>query len=309
MDIMNRKTGLMKMEEFEVLVRECARHPEVEEVHLHGFGEPLLDRALPEKVALAKKLGLPKTYIVTTGSLLTEELSRKLIEAGLDKIKFSFYGMKKETYERVHRNLNFERTVGSIEAFFRVRDRLLAPNPQVLFQFNQELCDSVEQELFLAHWTPYMDADRRDVFMGTGLHNWAGGRRYANVKLPEKDRHCSWPFHAVQILWNGNVVPCCFDYEGDASMGNVFGSSIESVWKGERYAAFRGIWKARKSSSVAMCAKCDEPEGTWSPKMLEASSQAVSRRVIDVPKEERRRRRERLQRIGREVRVFTRTMC
>lgn len=268
MERMTRKTGIMDFGLFERLIRECARYPEVREVHLHGFGEPLLDKELPRKVALAKKLGIPYTYIVTSAALLTEELSRALIRAGLDGIKFSFYGMRPETYERVHKNLRFARTAANIEGFFRVRDELGAPNPAVRFQFNLGVASKEEMEQFVEHWRPLMDADRGDVFMVSGLHNWAGGRNYTSSRLPEAERHCSWPFMHIQVLWDGRVAPCVFDYDGSLVLGDVTKATIREVWRSEAYEKLRAVWREQRSYSVDLCYRCDGPEATWAPRPL-----------------------------------------
>jgi len=67
-------------------------------VHLHGFGEPLLDESLPERIRLAKSCGIKHTYLVTNASLLFPETARKIIHAGLDTMKISFYGTDEESY-------------------------------------------------------------------------------------------------------------------------------------------------------------------------------------------------------------------
>jgi radical SAM protein with 4Fe4S-binding SPASM domain len=280
MDTMERKTGLMDFGLYLRLIRECAAHPEVEQVHLHGFGEPLLDKTLPQKVALAKELGIRHTYFVTTGSLLTETMARELILAGLDDIKFSFYGMSKPSYEAIHRRLDFTKTVRNIETFFRVRDELKAANPAVRFQFSPGLAPAEEFDQFLAHWRPYMDRDRRDRFVTTGLHNWAGGKDYAELRLAESERHCKWPFTDIQILWNGAVVPCVYDYDGSQILGDVNESSIEEIWRSERYEAFRQIWRDRRSFSIAICSKCDEPDALFQPQAIDKSLQPARRGII-----------------------------
>lgn len=276
MEHMTRKTGIMDFALFERLIRECAKYPEVREVHLHGFGEPLLDRELPRKVAWAKRLGIPYTYIVTTGALLTPELGRALIQAGLDGIKFSFYGMKPETYERVHKNLRFARTVANIEDFFRIREEMAASKPVVRFQFNCAVAGQQEMSLFLEHWRSFLDRDRGDIFMTTGLHNWAGGKDYPTVRLPEAERHCDWPFRQMQVLWDGKVAPCCFDYDGSVVLGDVTGSSIRDVWHSQPYEEFRSVWRNRRSYSLEICAHCDNPEGTWAPRPVRQEQQPAS---------------------------------
>jgi wyosine [tRNA(Phe)-imidazoG37] synthetase (radical SAM superfamily) len=75
---------------FEKFMHELSGARRKPAVHLHGFGEPLLDKLPPERIKLAKACGPGHTYIVTNGSLLFTETSRTIIAAGLDAMKISF---------------------------------------------------------------------------------------------------------------------------------------------------------------------------------------------------------------------------
>lgn len=277
---MTRKTGIMSMDLFERLVRQCVQHGGVEQLHLHGFGEPLADKAIASKVAFAKEQGIPYTYMVTTASSLSEKLAQDLITAGLDGIKFSFYGMTAETYESNHRRLSFDRTVANIETFFRVRDELGASGPEVRFQFSRDLAPGGEFEQFIRHWRPLMDRDRGDRFVVTGLHNWAGGKDYAELRLPEAQRHCNWPFRDMQILWDGRVVPCVFDYDGNLVLGDTTRTAMYDIWHAQAYEQLRDVWRARQSSSIPLCARCDDPEGVFHPVKVEKALQPRRRGVV-----------------------------
>jgi radical SAM protein with 4Fe4S-binding SPASM domain len=284
MDKMTRKVGIMDFGLFERLIRECATHIEVKEVHLHGFGEPLVDKDLPPKVALAKKLGIPSTYIVTNAFLLNKQKAQELILAGLDGIKFSFYGMTKETYEGIHLGLSFEKTVRNIEGFFEERDRLRASNPKVRFQFCPDMAPAEEFQMFLDKWLPFMDADRGDEFFSTGLHNWAGGKDYVDLRKPESQRYCVWPFKDIQILWDGRVVPCCYDFNGGMVFGNVNRATIQEIWLSENYERFRRVWRQKQCYSLPLCRNCDEPDGFYRPRPLDQDHQPSSRGMISPKK-------------------------
>ena len=76
-----RPLGFMEFSLFERLIEEIARHKnEVQRVHFHNYGEPLLDEKLLERIKLAKSLGIRHVYFVTNASMLTPEKSRELIK-------------------------------------------------------------------------------------------------------------------------------------------------------------------------------------------------------------------------------------
>ena len=107
-ETLTRKRGFMEFGLFEKIMREVSGARRKPVVHLHGFGEPLLDELLPERIRLAKTCGIKHTYLVTNASLLFPETSRKIIDAGLDTMKISFYGTDEESYQRHHETAGFQ---------------------------------------------------------------------------------------------------------------------------------------------------------------------------------------------------------
>src|SRR5574340_1152632 len=79
---------------FRRVVDECAQQ-RCREVHLHNFGEPLLDKRLEGRVRYAKAQGIPKVKIFSNGSLFTRERARVATLAA-SKLSFSRVGMLAE---------------------------------------------------------------------------------------------------------------------------------------------------------------------------------------------------------------------
>lgn len=50
---------------------------------------------------------------------------------------------------------------------------------------------------------------------------------------------CSEPYYGINILWNGDVVPCCHCVAGNRVMGNVFKSSMLGVWDNVNFRMLR----------------------------------------------------------------------
>ena len=107
-ELLSRKRGFMDLGLFEKIIREVSGLKRKPVTHLHGFGEPMLDKLLPARIRLAKAYGIKHTYIVSNASLLSRETSRKIIDAGLDKMKISFYGTDEESYNATMKRLDFK---------------------------------------------------------------------------------------------------------------------------------------------------------------------------------------------------------
>jgi radical SAM protein with 4Fe4S-binding SPASM domain len=280
MDQMERTAGTMDFELLKKIIDECAHYRQVEQIHLHGFGEPLLDKNLPAKVLYAKEKTKAHTYIVTTMNLMTEDYARELISAGIDGIKVSLYANTKESYEAIHRRLKFEKTLEAMDIFLRVRDELKSSTPAIKMQYAEGMAPSEEFEGWKERWRPKLDADRGDSLLVSTLHNWGGKKLLEGGRLPEKDRQCVWPFKDIQILWDGRVSPCVFDYDGTLILGNVRETTIREIWLSKPYEAFRAPWRQGKSFSIPMCKACDVPDEKFVLKLLPPEMQPRSLGII-----------------------------
>src|SRR5690349_17998375 len=74
-----REHGIMDQAKYEKSIDEVVKLGAQKTV-LTGFGEPMLDKRLEDKVAYAHKKGLG-TYFITNASALTPRRSRKLMES------------------------------------------------------------------------------------------------------------------------------------------------------------------------------------------------------------------------------------
>ncbi len=71
----------------------------VTHVRVHNYGEPFLDKQLVEKVRYAKSKGIAEVGMISNGSLITEDVARGMIDAGLDAINISVDAAGKEVFE------------------------------------------------------------------------------------------------------------------------------------------------------------------------------------------------------------------
>jgi MoaA/NifB/PqqE/SkfB family radical SAM enzyme len=99
-------------------------------VGLHGAGEPLLYPALFE---LLDELDTSRTNVGfnSNGQLLTEELSRRLVEKRLGWISFSLDAATKESYLRIRRRSDFDRLLTRIEGLVAARRRAGRRRPEI----------------------------------------------------------------------------------------------------------------------------------------------------------------------------------
>ena len=85
-------------------------------VFFGGFGEPLSHPGIVDMVSRAKQLG-SRVEMITNGTLLTADVSRRLLDAGLDMLWISLDGTTPESYSDIRLGAELPRVVKNIAQF------------------------------------------------------------------------------------------------------------------------------------------------------------------------------------------------
>ena len=84
------------------------------EIGLFTGAEPLTCKWLDEYIEYSVSLGYEYTYISTNGALGNPEKYKRLLDAGLNSIKFSVNAGNRSSYKRVHGRDDFEKIIENI---------------------------------------------------------------------------------------------------------------------------------------------------------------------------------------------------
>lgn len=73
-------------------------------------------------------------------------------------------------------------------------------------------------------------------------------------KIVNKDDCVFLSLGIPNVLWNGDVIPCCMDYFYNYIMGNAIEESIIDIWNNQEYKKFRNDYK--KGTNLLCNEKC-----------------------------------------------------
>jgi len=104
--------------------------PKMQRALLHGIGEPLLNKELPEIIKYLKGRHI-EVIINSNGTLLSPQWQEKLIESGLDQYRCSIDGAKDETYARIRGADVLPKLKRGLGGLIKMKERLGANKPQV----------------------------------------------------------------------------------------------------------------------------------------------------------------------------------
>src|SRR5262249_22193742 len=238
--------GVMSFELFTKIVDECAELG-ITHVRVHNYGEPFINRQLVEKVRYAKEKGIREVGMISNGSLITEQVARRMIEAGLDPINISVDASGKEVFESTRIGLTYDKVIANIERLVRLRSELGRRRPKLILSFVRQN-NSADEQAFIEHWKTI--ADKIHI---TDLHNWAGTlNRESDVSSPSHR-----PWLAFTVLWDARVSLWCADFDGRAVLGDLNTSTIREIWNAEPYRRVRR--EHLESGGPDICRACDLP--------------------------------------------------
>jgi sulfatase maturation enzyme AslB (radical SAM superfamily) len=247
-----REHGIMDQAKYEKSIDEVVGLG-AKKIVLTGFGEPMLDRKLEDKIAYASRKGLT-TYFITNGSALTPKRSRKLMDSGLSEMRVSFYGMRPETYNAVMQGLDFHRTMQGILEFLRIRDEI-GSRTRLQISYLELDENKSDTQAFREFWEPKVNAI--EIWKP---HNFGDGRDY-RFRDPQLDHKtsCGRPENGpFQIQWNGEVIPCCYDYNNQIILGNAFEIPVLEILNGPKYRLLRYAHRMKKFAMFPYCNDCDQ---------------------------------------------------
>lgn len=207
-------------------------------------GEPLLNKSLPQMIAYAKSKGIGDVYFNTNATLLTADVSKSIIEAGLDRISISFEGTTAKVYEKYRVGADFKKVIKNIKDFVKIRDELKFGKP--LLRVQTVAVPEVKLSEYKRFWEKiadeviYFDFKDHSCKHYYLLHDWA----------------CPSFWQRLSIAWDGSIFPC-HEYPAFYKLGNIHqGDTIRAVWKGKTMEKLRQLQREGLSHKIAMCNGC-----------------------------------------------------
>ncbi len=190
----------------------------ITDVGLYLSGEPLMNPNIYNYVKYLKELGFKYVYISTNGLLCTPQNLRKLVEAGIDSIKFSLAAATKDSFVKHH----------GVDAFEIVRDNMKYAYEYrkqtgkkyalyafcILTQFNRN-----EKIMMQKEYGEYVD-EIMFVNVIDYIIPVKGFREYLmldedKMKDPEPriDLPCSLAFNTIVVDEDGYLHTCCYKHK------------------------------------------------------------------------------------------------
>ncbi len=268
-----RPTGMLQNETYQKIIDELA--PRLSYLIFYFQGEPYLNPTFLEQVSYATRKKI-YTATSTNAHYLDDQMAKRTVESGLDRLIISIDGSTQETYEQYRIGGDLEKVISGTKNIVKWKEALKSKTPHVIFQYlvvkpNQHQLDEVQQlaKTLGVNEVAFKTAQIYDYEHGSDLiptiEKYARYKKGVNGQWQIKNKltnHCWKMWHSCVITWDGKVVPCCFDKDAHYQLGDSQRSDFKSIWNGEAYRQFRASL-IRSRSEIEMCKNCSQGTKVW----------------------------------------------
>ena len=253
--------GSMSPSTFKKILELLPKH--IRQLDFSHRGDPTVNRAFPEMIRHAHEKGY-RTDLYTNGLLLDRYVDQ-IVECGLTTIRIDLDGASQQSYERYRNGSSFERVRDNIARLVEARASSKSGYPRNIFMicvvssFNEDEIPEiqtlartlgVDRLLFKTAITKY----GLKYYNDESTQEEIAPRNRALARKPRR-RGFVCPFlWRGAILYNGDLIMCTCDFEGEYRIGNVLEeNSYKKVFYGPKARAMR---KHILSETASLCGTC-----------------------------------------------------
>ncbi|HWO18735.1 MAG TPA: glycosyltransferase [Kofleriaceae bacterium] len=255
----------MSLAQFDAVLGQL--RPRLRNLALWNYGEPLLNKELPQMIAHAKEAGVGVVKVSSNVHFLDGERGLALLRSGLDVLILSVDGASQATYQTFRKDGDFATVARAVAWLCGEKRRQGLARPRIELQFiamRHNEHELPEMRRLAREWgvdalrikTVSADDDAtRHLVPASRLLS-----RYEVDHATPSTRHafCTMAWDHAVINVDGSVTPCCYlrpDMGDPFVMGNVFETPFPEIWRGERYRRFRAAMLAGRAD-LPVCNRC-----------------------------------------------------
>jgi radical SAM protein with 4Fe4S-binding SPASM domain len=266
---MSRDIGYMDLDVFCKIIDEMVvdnpQHLAGKLVALHHFGESLMHREVDQFIAYAESQGV-STVLSVNPITFTDRVIDQLLDSAPSQLFISLDG---------HDDKSFFAIRGVEDAWERSREKLFKYLERkrergvktrivvnmIDFKLNRNSIDQLKD-----YWEKVPGVDE---FCAKSFGTWIGDAQEINEfkdgqlnVLKQQDARksyvsCNRPWETLTVTWDGDVVPCCYDYDKKEPLGNVRDQTLKAIWNGDPMRRLREQFVTGRIET-ALCRDCEE---------------------------------------------------
>lgn len=250
-----REPGFLSPEDFQTLAARLRPHTEY--LYLHLMGEPLAHPQLEDILYRARGLDF-KVMITTNGTLLGERGALLCGSPAVEKVSVSLHSFEGNggdgLPDYLEKCLLFARQAAEAGKKCALRLwNLDGADTQGANRQNGTILAALEE----AFPGPWREGRRGTTLAPNIFLEWGEKFDWPDLSagLSDGPAFCYGLRDQVGVLWDGTVVPCCLDHEGDIPLGSLYRQTLEEILDSPRARALYDGF-SRGGASEELCRRC-----------------------------------------------------
>ncbi|MBI4405796.1 MAG: SPASM domain-containing protein [Deltaproteobacteria bacterium] len=238
---MTRAQGDIDFDTFRAMVD---NNPDVPHYVLVGWGEMMLNPIFFDCVDYLGKKN-KRISLTTNGTVFTEKNIERIIESTISHITISVDGID-DVYESV-RGYPYPKLESTI---IRLSNRIKQTKKNIYLEINAVAYPNVVEQAkeMRRRLGPYVEDIRFSAYL-----------EYNNPIKTNRTQPCREFWRGIiAVGYDGNVVPCCMDYNASMVLGNVREARLIKLWNGQKMKLLRK--EHSKRLFKFRCATCYEAQ-------------------------------------------------
>ena len=263
---LNRQPRHMKFDEFKAVIDDMEEY--LLFLVLWSWGEPFMNPELPEMIRYASERGIKTVTSTNAHFLHNEEYLKKILRSGLSNLIVAIDSLDEKNYTVYKRKGELDKIILGLKNLIRLRNELKSGT-----KINLRMVVMKQNENEISEMREFAKNIEVDVFSVKTVNPSCGLTPMDEEILPSNPKYrryrykegtneririntqCTRIWHMSNIASNGDVVPCCYDYDSELKVGNIHEKPFSEIWNSLPYRNLRKKIYYEKDS-IPKCREC-----------------------------------------------------
>ena len=204
-------------------------------IQLHGYGDPLLDKNMPEYIKILSKKKF-FSYFSCNPSNININKTVQMFENGLSYVKYSIESVDDMVHKQIRgKASNFTDSYKKIVQLLEIKAREGFNTTVIITMLDLNRAGQIDEFNMLKRAFEGLDAY---IYLKSEDTQWYRKDFHGTCSIHWLE-FCKHPWMSMTIKSNGEAAMCMEDFNNEIILGNAKKESLYEIWNGEPYKIFR----------------------------------------------------------------------
>ncbi|MBU0581105.1 MAG: SDR family oxidoreductase [Candidatus Margulisbacteria bacterium] len=218
-------------------------------VVMHGYGDPLLDKDMSERVKIMAEKGLIPYFSCNPANINIEK-NLEMFRNGLGYVKYSIESVDDFLHKKIRGEAsNFTESYQKILKLLEEKEK---HNYKTIIVITMLDLKGLNQQEEFNKLKKAFEGKDVYIYFKSQDQQWYENKNEGTNSLHWQE-FCQFPWSSMTIKSNGEAAMCVEDFNNEIILGDAKEESLQEIWDNEKYIQLR-----RDHFNLKKCLKCTE---------------------------------------------------